>query len=212
MTPWEIQADEFGSCSCDYGCPCQFNARPTHGSCEAVAAFLIHQGHFGDVSLDGLRVVGVLAWPGAIHEGHGKVFWIIDERADDAQRTALLTIVNGEETEPGATMWSVFATTIETSFDAVSRSIALEIDVDGRVGHVSVNDLVESSGTPIRNPVTGQEHRARIDLPNGFEYTLAEMGSSTFKTSGPITLSHKDCYGQFARIHLNNHGIVKPAS
>jgi hypothetical protein len=212
MTPWEIQADEFASCNCDYGCPCQFNALPTHGNCEAVAAFLIHHGHFGDVSLDGLRVVGVLAWPGPIHEGNGKVFWIIDERADDAQRNALLTIVNGGETDPGATMWNVFATTIETTFDAVSKSIELEIDVDGRIGRVCVDELVESSGTPIRNPVTGQEHRARIDLPNGFEYTLAEVGSATFKTSGPISLSHKNSYGQFARIHLNNHGVVRRAA
>ena len=212
MTPWEIQADEFVSCNCDYGCPCQFNAPPTHGNCEAMAAFQIHRGHFGDVSLDSLRMVGVLAWPGAIHEGHGKHFWIIDDRADETQRDALLTIVSGAETDPGATVWNVFAATLDTTFDPVSKSIELEIDVDARKGRVSVADLVESSGVPIRNPVTGDEHRARIDLPNGFEYTLAEMGSSTFKTSDPIPLSHKDSYGQFARIHLNNHGVVRPAA
>jgi hypothetical protein len=212
MTPWEIQADEFASCNCDYGCPCQFNALPTHGTCEAMAGFQIHRGHFGDVSLDGLRMVGVLAWPGPIHEGRGKSMWIIDERADEAQRAALLTIVNGGETDPGATMWNVFASTMETTFDPVFKPIELEIDVDGRVGRVFVQNLVESSGTPIRNPVTGDEHRARIDLPHGFEYRLAEVGSGTFKTSGPISMSHKDSYGQFARIHLSNHGVVEKAA
>ena len=28
----------------------------------------------------------------------------------------------------------------------------------------------------IRNPVTGDTHRARINLPHGFEYEVAEIG------------------------------------
>ena len=63
---------------------------------------------------------------------------------------------------------------------------------------------------PIRNPVTGAEHRARIDLPNGFEYTLAEMGSGSSKTYGPLAFEVSDTYGQFAQIHLNNQGVVRP--
>ena len=208
MTPWEIQADEFASCNCAYGCPCQFNALPTHGNCEAVAGYLIKRGHFGDVSLDGLRVVGVIAWPGAVHEGRGKSFWIIDKRASEAQREALLTILSGGETDPGATVWNVFASTIDQTFDPVYETIEMEIDIDARKGRLSVKGLVESEGVPIRNPVTGDEHRARIDLPHGFEYRLAEVGSATFKTEGPIALSHQDSYGQFARLHLGNHGVV----
>jgi hypothetical protein len=35
-----------------YGCPCQFNALPTHGNCEAVAGMQIDQGYHGDTPLD----------------------------------------------------------------------------------------------------------------------------------------------------------------
>ena len=212
MTPWEIQADELVACNCAYGCPCQFNALPTHGNCEAMAGFQIKQGHFGDTRLDGLRAVGVLWWPGAIHEGGGKAFIIVDERADEAQRQALLTILSGGETDPGATMWNVFASTMEDVFEPVFKPIEIEVDVEARVGRVRVEGLAESSGEPIRNPVTGDPHRARIDLPDGFEYSLAEMGSGTFKTSGPIAMSFQDRYAQFAHIHLNNHGVVKSAA
>jgi len=212
MTPWEIQADELVSCNCAYGCPCQFNALPTHGNCEAMAGYQIKKGHFGETRLDDMRAVGVFWWPGAIHEGGGKVFAIVDERADEAQRQALLTILSGEETDPGATVWNVFASTVEEVFDPVFRPIEIEVDVEARVGRVFVDGLVESSGEPIRNPVTGEAHRARIDLPQGFEYSLAEMGSATFETTGPITMSFKDCYAQFAHIHLNNHGVVKSAA
>ena len=44
-------------------------------------------------------------------------------------------------------------------------------------------------------------HRARIDLPHGFEYELAEMGSGSTKATGAIKLDLKDSYGQFAEIN-----------
>ena len=64
---------------------------------------------------------------------------------------------------------------------------------------------------PIKNPVTGAEHRARIDLPNGFEYKIAEMGSATTTVNGgPISLpNNNDSYAQFAEIHLCNSGVVR---
>ncbi len=68
MTPWEIKATEFVNCNCAYGCPCQFNALPTHGHCEASGAFHIKEGHFGDVKLDGLTMGALFQWPGPIHE------------------------------------------------------------------------------------------------------------------------------------------------
>lgn len=208
MIPWEIKADELVACNCAYGCPCQFNALPTHGNCQAMAGFQITEGFFGDTRLDGLRAVGVLWWPGAIHEGSGKAVTVVDERADEAQRQALLTILSGEETDPGATMWNVFASTMEEVFDPIFKPIEIEVDVEARVGRVFVEGIAESTGRPILNPVTGEPHRARIDLTDGFEYSIAEMGSSTFKTTGDIEMSFEDRYAQFAHIHLNNHGVV----
>ena len=80
--------------------------------------------------LDGLRSVAVMQWPGPIHEGSGKAFMIIDERADAAQREALLTIFSGGETEEGATVWNVFAATLDEQFEPAFEAIDIEIDVD----------------------------------------------------------------------------------
>lgn len=209
MIPWELEADELVTCNCAWGCPCQFNALPTTGHCEAIAGFGIRRGHFGDTSLDGLNAVAVMAWPGPIHEGGGRAHLIIDERADEAQRNALLTILSGEETEPGATIWNVFSTTLEQVFDPDFKPIELEVDVEARTGRISVPGLVEGRGEPIRNPVTGKPHRARIDLPEGFEYSIAEVGSGTSKSNGPVAISFQDTYAQFAHIHLNNQGVVR---
>src|SRR5258705_4036346 len=45
---WRIAGEEFGSCNCAWGCPCQFNALPTHGRCEAFLGCLVSDGYFGN--------------------------------------------------------------------------------------------------------------------------------------------------------------------
>ena len=99
MTPWEIHGTEFGNCNCDYACPCQFNSLPNHGFCEAAVGYQVERGHYGDVKLDGLRMAGMYQWPGAVHEGNGTMQLIIDEDASEAQRAALIAIMNGKDTE-----------------------------------------------------------------------------------------------------------------
>jgi hypothetical protein len=209
MTPWEIEGTELINCNCSYGCPCQFNALPSKGFCEAMGAISIENGHFGDVRLDGLKIAVVFQWPGPIHEGKGKGQPIVDIRASDQQREALLKIMSGQDTEPFATMFAVFAATVDTVFDPIFTSIEYEVDVDARRGKVRVDGVFELDGVPIRNPVSGQEHRARIDLPHGFEYEIAEIGSGSSKSRGKLAIELKDSYAQFARLHLNNKGVVR---
>jgi len=211
MTPWEIQGRELANCNCAYGCPCQFNALPTDGTCEAAVGYEIDTGHYGDVKLDGLRVSATYKWPGAVHEGNGEYQLFIDENATPEQRDALEKIVTGEDTEEMATMWWIFTAMCSKKHPTQFRKITTDIDVDKRVGTVKVDGILDIMGEPIKNPVTGAEHRARIDLPNGFEYKIAEMGSaSTTTTAGEISLiKNKNSYAQFAELHLNNSGVVR---
>lgn len=210
MTYWEFEGRELVNCTCEYGCNCQFNALPDKGHCHAVAAIQIDEGRHGETRLDGLRIVGVFKWPGPIHEGHGEVLAIVDERANAAQREALLKIMTGQDTDPFATMFAVFASTIETMHDPVFAPIEFEVDIDGRRGRLSVENYVEMSGEPIRNKVTGAETRAQIVLPAGFEYEVADIGSATSRTTGgPMQVSIADKYAQFANLHLSSHGVVR---
>jgi hypothetical protein len=206
---WTIKAREFVNCNCAYGCPCQFNALPTHGNCEAVAAMQIDTGHHGSTRLDGLKFVGIFRWPGAIHEGKGEAAVVIDERASPAQRDALLRILTGQDTEPGATIFQVFSTTLEKLNEPIFAAIDFEVDIDARTSRLVVRGVAEGRGEPIKNPVTGAEHRARIDIPNGFEYSIAEMGRGWTKVSRPIQMNLADSYGQFAHVNLCQSGIVK---
>lgn len=212
MIDWELQAKEFSNCNCAYGCPCQFNALPTEGHCRAIVALDVTKGHFGGVTLDGVRAIGALLWPGPIHAGGGKAFMIVDEGASEDQRNAMLAIMSGQETDPGATVFSVFASTLEEVFEPVFKPIDLDIDVEERTARVKVDGLIEMRGEPILNPVSGAVHRAQIHLPNGFEYLVAEMGRGWSSSKGPVSMELEDSYGQFAHLHLSPTGPVKAAA
>ena len=66
-----------------------------------------------------------------------------------------------------------------------------------------------SRGSPIIDPFSGEPHNARIHLPNGFGYTVAEMGRGSSKTYGSIELELNDSYGQFNIIHMNQDGVIR---
>jgi hypothetical protein len=207
-TEWRLKATELANCNCAYGCPCQFNALPTHGFCEAAVAWQVDEGHFGDVRLDGLRMALTAHWPGPIHQGNGTLQLIVDERADAKQRDALLKIMSGQETDDMATMWWVYSAMSPNKPEPLFKPIEFDVNVESRRGSFRVPGVVETTGEPIRNPVTGAEHHARIDLPHGFEYRIAEMGSASTKATGAVKLDLKNSYAQFAHLHLSNKGVV----
>lgn len=210
MTYWEFTGRELVNCTCEYGCNCQFNGLPDKGHCHAVAGIQIDQGYHGDTPLGGLKIAAIFKWPGAVHEGNGEALAFVDENADDKQREALLKIMTGQDTDPFATMFAVYATTVTKMHEPVFTSIEFDVDVDARRGRLVVPGYVEMTGEPIRNKVSGQESRAQIALPAGFEYEVADIGSaSSHTTGGPMQVEIDSKYGQFANLHLSTNGVVR---
>lgn len=208
---WSMQGMVMVNCNCAYGCPCQFNSLPTHGDCRAYGFMQIDKGRFGEVSLDGLTWGVLVSWPGAIHMGNGTFQSIVDARADGKQRAAMEAVSHGKETEPGTLIWQVFSTTVTRTLPTLVKNIELSIDLERRSGRVKVAGVVEGGATPIKNPVTGQEHRARITLPQGFEYTDAEIVSGTGRTlsESGIALDFNATHAHIARVHWSTHGVVR---
>jgi hypothetical protein len=207
-TRWFIKAREFVHCNCAWGCPCQFNSLPTYGHCQAVAAVEIDEGRHGETDLSGTRIAMIVLWPGPIHEGRGQVVPIVDESADEEQRDALLRIMSGLDTVPGGTFFQVFSTTFEKVHDPVFAPIAFTIDIDKRRARLQIPGWIDARGEPIANPVTGEEHRARINLPHGFEYDTCEVGRGWATTQGPLDVQLSDSHAQFAKLHMTESGVV----
>lgn len=205
---WQIVVKRLVSCSCDYGCPCEFNAPPTRYPCEGVEGFEIVEGHFGDVRLDGLRCAGIFHWPGPVHEGDGSYVPIVDQRADEAQRDALLKIMSGEEQEP-TTLFNIYGSTLEHEYDPIFAAIELEWDIHGRTGRLAVPGVLELDVEPIRNPVTGAKHFAAIKLPDGFEFREAEVASSTFHSNKEVGGRHSQCYAFLTHAGYGPYGVIE---
>src|SRR5260370_18364047 len=72
-TKWNMEAEYIQSCNCDWGCPCNFDALPTHGSSEALVAYRANREKFRDTKLHA-RVFAEGLWrTKAIHDGTGIV-------------------------------------------------------------------------------------------------------------------------------------------
>ena len=209
MVDWYIEAVAFGNCTCGYACPCQFEDKPTHGHCRGFEVLRINQGHFDNTLLDGLAAAITYAWPGPIYEGRGEMQVIIDERADDAQRAALDTVLKGGETEEARTHWWVFHAMSDRVHPTLFKPIEFACDIDARTARAVIPGVLEASGRPIISPATGEPHRVRIDLPGGIEFELAEIGSGTTRATAAVKLDLADTYGQFNIVRHSGSGVVR---
>ena len=196
QTKWRIAGEEVGSCNCAWGCPCQFNALPTHGRCEGFAGLQIQEGYFGTTRLDGVRFANFYWWPGPIHDANGTRQLVIDEQATQEQRDALIALESGTQ---GGTLFEIFAAVCPNYLDPLVAPITFESDREKRQAYVYIPEIAELRTEPIKNPVTGDEHRARIVLPDGFEYKEAEVANTIsmhVKLAKPLVYENKGTYAQ----------------
>ena len=92
------------------------------------------------------------------------------------------------------------------------KPIRMEMDLEARTGRMSVPGVFDTEVGPIRNPVTGTEHRARINLPHGFEYHLAEIAKGSTETHGQIALrANNDSHAHLLELHISGKGVVETA-
>ncbi|MEU6185872.1 DUF1326 domain-containing protein [Nocardia sp. NPDC047038] len=206
---WMIRGTEFANCTCDWGCPCQFGAKSTHGYCAEMMCGHIEEGYFNHTKLDGLDWAVLLSWPGEVADGNGTEQVIIDERAEPAQREGLGKILLGESTAPGTTHFYAYNSTVSTVLETLYAPIELSIDIEQRQAGLTIDGLVEARGTPIVLPYTGEPARIRINMPEGGRYTYAEMGNGNTTARAGIELDFKDSYGQFNILHMNQDGVIR---
>ena len=64
-------------------------------------------------------------------------------------------------------------------------------------------------GEPIRNKVSGEESRAQIVLPAGFEYEVADIGSASSQTTGPVQVDSRTATASSPTCTSSSHGVVR---
>jgi hypothetical protein len=203
-TAWQLRGLYLDSCNCDWGCPCQFNARPTHGSCEGLFGIHIEDGNYGDVKLDGLNLVWIGWYPGAIHEGHGRASLYIDNRANGEQFDALSKIIKGEAK---GSAFDVYSATLD-EFEEPRRAEII-FQFDGIRSQVRAEGICEVRLEPIKNPVTGEDHHVILEFPSGgFESSKMDMASSKILVAndGHFGFKYEGTYGSIQEISWKGAG------
>ena len=96
-----------------------------------------------------------------------------------------------------------------TVHSPIFKRIEFEVNIERRTARVVIPDVLHSTAHPIRSAATGAEHRVRIDLPNGIEFEIAEIGSGTTKTMASIALDLTDTYCHFTVLRQSGKGVVR---
>lgn len=181
-----------GGCSCDWGCPCNFEAPPTRGFCEGGGVWHIEQGHYREVPLDGLRI-GVSAHsPAALHLGNVTLLCLVADQADLRQRQAIEAMV--PKTPPFNIFYSLASTFLGFHY------VPIEMHLEGIRSRVTIPETLELALAPMINPVTREEEPAILMKPKGFTSQVQELCATAvlrFSKEG-LAYDHSGKYGEFS--------------
>lgn len=207
---WEFKSHTYDNCNCFMNCGCQFNLPSTHGYCQTAYVGTVDQGHFNQTPLAGLNWAGLYKWPGEVAEGNGTRLIVIDERADQAQRVALETIIKGEACAPLSNVFSVYGSMCEEFLDTMYLPIELNADFDQRTATATIPGILTSRGRPLINEFSGDPFHIALARPSGsIEFMYAELGLGTTTVTGEMNMAYEDSYAMFCVLHFNQDGLIR---
>ena len=149
-TSWRMQGDILEACSCNVTCPCNFGGDPTQVPCDAILAFRIQEGNYGNTQLNGLNMVLYVRIPGNLFQGSWTLGAYLDDRASTEQMQALETILSGEAGGMFGALSGLIANALPPKQVPISFQTA-----DGE-HHITVPGLLEAASERIPNPMEGQ--------------------------------------------------------
>jgi hypothetical protein len=146
---------------------------------------VISEGRCGDIDLSGITCAAVIDWPKAIHDGNGKVVFVVPTEIKDDQLDAMAKIFTGSLK---GMPWEILGTTY-----SVAGVVKADLNVHpkGIESSIEFPGVVKAVGASFKNPVTGEPHQAAISLNDGFIWKLGECGVGSFKVdAGELHLDY----------------------
>ena len=185
---WRAVGDWFDVCRCDLPCPCEFAQAPTDNYCEAVLAYHVREGNYGDVRLDGLSLIAVGAFEGNLWAGEAEISLglFIDERADEHQREALQMIFGGQAGGFQAQLAELIGELRGVEFVPIEFEVADEL----AYWRAEIPDKVVASAEALTGPTTPEGQRVQLLNPPG-----SEVGPGQVATWGRATAHRVEGFG-----------------
>src|SRR5262245_59072439 len=205
MTKWSFEADFFTACNCDWGCPCNFNARPTEGRCMGFDSWKIITGRFGTTLLDGTCFAQYYKFPGLIEHGQGTSCLYIDKDATPEQRQALETIGRGKA---GGGFFELLGSQLISTW-LPTKFVPIELEFTDGVGEARIGEFGEAESVLLSYP-DGTILHPWQELPHGIEFKRGLMtNAKRWSWRDDVLLATYDNkYGAVSRVKYTEEGCV----
>jgi hypothetical protein len=205
MERWSLEADYFTACNCDWGCPCNFNARPTEGRCMGWGAWKILSGRFGATTLDGTNLALYYSFPGPVEQGNGTACAYVDRSASPEQQRALETIGTGKA---AGGIFQLFGQQLVTRW-LPTKAVDFEFELHDGVGRVRIGEIGEAESELLSYP-DGSTIRPQVQLPHGIEYKSGLMTNAKRWRwrDDELLAAYANKYGAVARVRFSEEGCV----
>ena len=129
-------------CNCKVLCPCWIGEDPDNGTCDAVVAYHIDKGSINGTDVTGRTFVILAHLPGNVLQGNWRSYYIVDDKATEAQQAALVDVWTGKLGGPLADFAQLTGEVLGVDRAPVSYELH-----EGK-GTLKVGSFVEAEMTP----------------------------------------------------------------
>lgn len=142
---YQLQGRLLEVCTCNILCPCWAGGDPDNdGTCQAIVAWHIDQGVIDGVDVSGRTLALIANIPGNVLKGNWRVLAVVDDRATNPQRDAILKVWTGQLGGPVADLAKLVGEVVGV------ESLPITFTVEGGQGRVRLGALAEAELAPLR--------------------------------------------------------------
>ena len=139
---YELEGTILEVCNCNVLCPCWIGENPDNGTCDAVVAYHIDKGSINGADVTGRTFVILAHLPGNVLQGNWRSYYIVDDKATEAQQAALVDVWTGKLGGPLADFAQLTGEVLGVDRAPVSYELH-----EGK-GTLKVGSFVEAEMTP----------------------------------------------------------------
>ena len=150
MANYDITGSLLEACSCSAPCPCWIGEDPHGGKCDAFLAYRIDKGSIKGVDCGGVAFAIVALVPGNILKGNWKVAVYMSDKAQAAQKQAILDAWTGKLGGPVADLASLVGEVLGV------EQVPITFDVQAGKGRLKIGQTIEAELSPFKG-ATGKE-------------------------------------------------------
>lgn len=144
---YQLEGTLLEACSCGVLCPCWIGEDPDGGECFGLVAYHFTSGQIGGVDVSGVDFVMVGHIPGnVLTPASWRMVWLVDARATEEQRNAVLGLFRGEYGGPLADIAALVGEELGV------ETVEIHHEVEGAKGTLRVEGVVEAAMEPYTGP------------------------------------------------------------